>query len=220
MSAVGIFGGTFNPVHIGHLRSCVELRECLGLEQIHLIPSARPPHRQAPEVTAEHRLAMLDLAIGEEPGLIADDRELRREGLSYTVDTLQELRQELGGDTSLSMCIGMDSLVNLASWHRWRDLTDFAHLVVVARPGWQTPDAGPVAEWLRDKLLNDTECLKAEPSGRVLVREMTLLPISSTEVRSDLAAGRSVRYLVPDPVLDYIHQHRLYLSKSFKKANA
>lgn len=213
MNAVGIFGGTFDPVHIGHLRSCVELREYLGLEQIHLLPNARPPHRRAPEVTAEHRLAMLNLAIAEEPGLVADDRELRREGLSYTVDTLRELRQELGSDTSLSLCIGMDSLVNLASWYRWRELTDFAHLVVVARPGWQTPESGPVAEWLSNKLLNDAGYLKAEPSGRVLVREMTLLPISSTQVRSHLAAGRSVRYLVPDPVLDYIHQHHLYLGK-------
>ncbi|MBV1930433.1 MAG: nicotinate-nucleotide adenylyltransferase [Porticoccaceae bacterium] len=213
MNAVGIFGGTFDPVHIGHLRSCVELREYLGLEQVHLLPNARPPHRQAPEVTAEHRLAMLNLAIAEEPGLVADDRELRRDGLSYTLDTLQALRQELGSDTSLSLCIGMDSLVNLASWHRWQELADFAHLVVVARPGWQTPESGPVAEWLSNKLLGDAACLKAEPSGRVLVREMTLLPISSTQVRSDLAAGRSVRYLVPDPVLDYIHQHHLYLGK-------
>ncbi len=210
MNGVGIFGGTFNPVHIGHLRSCIELRETLGLTAIHLIPSARPPHREAPVVSAEHRLTMLHLAIDEEPGLQVDDRELRRDGLSYTIDTLQELRGELGNDTSLSMCIGMDSLVNLASWHRWQSLTDFAHLVVVARPGWQVPDTGPVANWLDDKLVSDVELLTNTPAGQVLVSEMTLLPMSSTGIRKKLAAGQSVRYLVPDAVLDYIEQHRLY----------
>ncbi len=211
MNAVGIFGGTFDPVHIGHLRSCVELREYLGLEQIHLLPNSHPPHRQSPEVGAEHRLIMLNLAITAEPGLVTDDRELRREGLSYSIDTLQLLRQELGYDTSLSLCIGMDSLVNLASWHRWQELTDFAHIVVVARPGWQAPASGPVAEWMSNKQRGDAAYLKSEPSGSVLIREMTLLPISSTQLRSDLAAGRSVRYLIPDTVLDYIDQHRLYL---------
>ena len=210
MNATGIFGGTFNPVHIGHLRTCVELREYLGLQAIHMIPSARPPHREAPDVSACHRLAMLRLAIEGEPGLIADDRELRRESLSYTIDTLQELRSELGDDHSLIMCIGMDSLVNLASWHRWQDLTEFAHLVVVARPGWQIPDNGPVALWLQGKLLSDTDLLNSTPAGSVLIREMTLLPVSSTEVKKDLVAGRSLRYLVPDSVLEYIEQNKLY----------
>ena len=122
LNTVGIFGGTFNPVHIGHLRICVELREYLGLQTMHLIPSARPPHREAPQVSAEHRLAMLRLATQREAGLAVDDRELRRQGLSYTVETLQDLRDELGEDTSLTMCLGMDALVNLASWHRWQDL--------------------------------------------------------------------------------------------------
>ena len=153
---------------------------------------------------------MLQLATDNEPGLLADDRELHREGLSYTIDTLQELRGELGDDHSLIMCIGMDSLVNLAGWHRWQELTEFAHLVVVARPGWQVPESGPVALWLQDKLLSDARLLKSLPAGRVLVREMTLLPVSSTEVRKDLAAGQSVRYLVPDSVLEYIEQNQLY----------
>ena len=210
MNAVGIFGGTFNPVHIGHLRTCVELRDYLGLEEIHMIPSARPPHRDAPQVSGEHRLAMLRLAIAGEPGLQADDQESRRSGLSYSIDTLQALRAELGGDTSLIMCVGMDSLVNLASWHRWRELMDFAHLVVVSRPGWQVPGSGPVADWLVDKLVSDPALLKQAPAGWVLVREMTLLPISSTSVRQQLATGHSARYLVPDAVLEYIDKQQLY----------
>lgn len=210
LNSVGVFGGTFNPVHIGHLRTCVELREYLGFDVIRLIPSARPPHRLAPDVSAEHRLAMLRLAIGNEPGLLADDRELHREGLSYSVDTLQDLRGELGHNTSLSMCIGMDSLVGLASWQHWQSLTDFAHLVVVARPGWHLPDSGPVADWLKSRVIDNAELLATTPAGYVLVKEMTLLPVSSTKVRKDLMAGQSVRYLVPDAVLDYIERHRLY----------
>lgn len=210
MKAVGVFGGTFDPVHIGHLRTCVELRHHLDLVRIHLLPNAVPPHRDAPRVSAEHRLAMLRLAVDGEPGLLADDRELRRTGPSYAIDTLSELRVELGVDTSLVMCIGMDGLVNLASWHRWQELLGLAHIVVVARPGWCLPTTGAVARWLGDKLTNDVAVLGAEPSGKVLIREMTLLPVSSTEIRSALWLGLSARYLLPDAVLDYIFHHQLY----------
>jgi len=210
LNAIGIFGGTFDPIHIGHLRTCVELREYLQLEEMHMIPCARPAHREQPGISAIHRLAMLCRAIEGEPGLRADDRELRRKGLSYTVDTLQELRHEKGDDCPLYLCVGMDSLANLDSWQRWQELTAFAHLVVVARPGWQLPKTGPVANWLEDKLAADMPLLKQTPAGLVLIREMTLLPVSSTKLRQDLTAGHSVRYLVPDAALDYINQHHLY----------
>ena len=210
LKAVGVFGGTFNPVQIGHLRTCVELRQHLGLAYIHLIPNATPPHRQVPGVSAEDRLAMLRLAIDGEPGLLADDRELRRSGPSFAIDTLADLRTELGAGASLMMCIGMDGLVNLADWYRWRELLDFAHIVVAARPGWRQPAEGVVARWLDDKLEHDVAVLKAEPSGKVLIREMTLLPVSSTEIRSVLSSGLSARYLLPDAVLDYIVRHQLY----------
>ncbi len=219
MKAVGIFGGTFDPVHIGHLRTAVELREHLGLDELHLMPSARPPHRERPGVSAEHRLAMLRLAIdGGEPGdggldcdgLLADDRELRREGLSYTVETLAQLRNELGGDVALCLCIGMDSLVNLHTWQRWQELSDYAHIVVAARPGWHLPETGPVAQWLAGRYTDDVQLISHSPSGRVLVEAMTLLPVSATQIRENLATGHSVRYLVPDAVIQYIHQHGLY----------
>ncbi len=218
MKAVGIFGGTFDPVHIGHLRTAVELREHLGLDELHLMPSARPPHREQPGVSAEQRLAMLRLAIGGATpggslnceGLLADDRELRREGLSYTVETLVQLRSELGGDIALCLCIGMDSLVNLHTWQRWQELSDYAHIVVAARPGWHLPEAGPVAQWLVGRYTDDVQLLSHSPSGRVLVETMTLLPVSSTKIRENLAAGHSIRYLVPDTVIQYIHQHGLY----------
>ncbi|MEZ0121747.1 MAG: nicotinate-nucleotide adenylyltransferase [Candidatus Reddybacter sp.] len=218
MKAVGIFGGTFDPVHIGHLRTAVELREHLGLDELHLMPSARPPHREQLGASAEHRLAMLRLAIDGElsgngfvaSGLVADDRELRREGLSYTVETLAQLRVELGSDVTLCLCIGMDSLVNLHTWQRWQELSDYAHIVVAARPGWHLPETGPVTEWLARRCTDDPKLLSKSPSGRVLVEAMTLLPVSATQIREDLAAGSSVRYLVPDAVIQYIHQHGLY----------
>ena len=210
MPALGLFGGTFDPVHIGHLRTALELREALGLEQMRLIPAARPPHRGRPGVAAEHRLAMLAAAIGDEPGLVADDRELRRSGPSYTIDTLAELRAEVGAEVSLCLCLGMDSLVKIASWRRWQEFTDFAHLVVAARPGWRAPTSGAVADWLADRWVRRPEQLRTAAAGRALILSLTLLPVSATRLRGDLAQGRSVRYLVPDAALAYLRSHGLY----------
>jgi nicotinate-nucleotide adenylyltransferase len=210
LDAIGLFGGTFDPVHIGHLRTAVELREALGLGRVLLVPSAQPPHRAPPRASAAQRFAMLAAAIGDEPGLVADDRELRRPGPSYTIDTLAELRAELGAEVALCLCLGMDALAGLASWHRWREFTDLAHLVVVARPGWQAPESGPVAEWLAPRWVEEPAALRATAQGRALIRELTLLPVSSSALREGLAAGRSVRYLVPDPALAYLREHQLY----------
>lgn len=212
LMGIGLFGGTFDPVHIGHLRTAVELRELLGLEAMHMLPCARPAHRGQPVASAEQRLAMLRLGIGGEPGLVADDRELRRSSLSYTIDTLIDVRAQFGAEVPLYLCVGMDSLVYLNTWHRWRELGDFAHLVVVARPGWQFPQHGETARWLAGLGVKDPKSLAQQPCGGVCVEEMTLLPVSSSRVREDLAAGRSLRYLVPDCVIDYIERHVLYRS--------
>ncbi len=210
MKAIGIFGGTFDPVHIGHLRTAVELRQLLNLEVMHLLPCADPPHRDQPMVSAEHRFAMLQRALVAEPGLLADDREMRRGGLTYTVDTLREMRAEYGPDAALCLCLGMDSLVNLHSWHRWCDIVEFAHIVVACRPGWHLPESGPVAGLLADRLVNSADMLHHAPSGHVLVAEMTLLPIAATWIRTQLMNAQSVRYVVPDPVIEYIERHHLY----------
>lgn len=207
---VGIFGGTFDPVHIGHLRTSVELRKILGLSEMRLIPNANPPHRIQPEASAKHRLAMLQLALANEPGLVTDDRELRRQGPSYTLDTLTEIRAEIGTETPLCLCIGMDSLVNLNQWHRWCELTDLAHIVAVARPGWHLPQSGEVLEFIHEHRATSEEQLQAQPAGKVLIREITLLPVSATGIRQALQRGESIRYLVPDKVIDYIRQHQLY----------
>jgi nicotinate-nucleotide adenylyltransferase len=209
-TGIGIFGGTFDPIHIGHLRTSVELRKILGLSEIRLIPNANPPHRVQPEASAKHRLAMLQLALANEPGLVTDDRELRRQGPSYTLDTLTEIRAEIGTETPLSLCIGMDSLINLNQWHHWRELTDLAHIVAVARPGWHLPQSGEVLDFIHRHRATGEEPLQGQPAGKVFIKEITRLPVSATGIRQALQRAESIRYLVPDKVIDYIRQHQLY----------
>ena len=206
---VGVLGGTFNPVHYGHLRSALELVERLQLQQLRLMPCAVPPHREAPACSAQHRAAMVDLAVAGEPRLACDSRELQREGKSYTIDSLIELRDELGADLGLYLVMGCDAVLTIDAWHRWRELLDWAHIVVIARPGWHLPQSGTVARWLASHQLPAAAALE-RPAGGIIVEELRPLAISATEIRDLLAAGRSARYLLPEPVLDYIESHRLY----------
>jgi nicotinate-nucleotide adenylyltransferase len=207
---VGVFGGTFNPVHYGHLRSALELVERLQLEQLRLMPSAQPPHRDAPECSAAHRAAMIELAVKGEPRLACDVRELQRPGKSYTIDSLIELRGELGAGTSLCMVMGCDAVLDIAKWHRWQELLDWAHIVVIARPGWELPLTGEVAQWLKDYRVEDPQSLRQWPAGYIAIEELRPLAISATEIRDILAAGTSARYLLPQSVLDYIQTNKLY----------
>ena len=210
LTPVGVFGGTFNPVHYGHLRSALELTERLGLDHLRLMPCAVPPHREAPSCGAQQRADMVELAVKDEPQLRCDTRELGRVGASYTIDSLQELRAELGAGCSLCMVIGCDALLKLDSWHRWEELLELAHIVVIARPGWHFPEAGVVADWLANHRTQDHGILRTRACGSVLVEELRPLAISSTEIRDLLQSGRSVRYLLPEPVLGYIETRQLY----------
>lgn len=209
-SPVAILGGTFNPIHNGHLRSALELVELLGLERLHLMPCANPPHRDAPACPAERRADMVELAVAGEPRLVCDRRELTRSGPSWTVDSLAGLRAEYGPERSLGLVMGYDALLGLDRWHRWRALLDYAHVIVIGRPGWRLPTAGAVAEWLADHQIMDASALQERPASGVLVLELRPLAISSTEIRALCSRGRSARYLLPEPVLDYIETHRLY----------
>jgi nicotinate-nucleotide adenylyltransferase len=210
LTPVGVFGGTFDPVHYGHLRSALELVERLGLEQLRLMPCAVPPHRENPACSPGHRAAMVELAVAGEPRLACDKRELARAGASYTIDSLIELRAELGAGHSLCLVMGCDAVHFITTWHRWTELLEFAHIVVIARPGWALPGDGVVADWLRQHLLGAAAGLTEQPAGGILVEELRPLAISSTEIRQLLAAGRSPRYLLPQAVLDYIQSHGLY----------
>ena len=210
LAPVGVFGGTFNPVHYGHLRSALELVEHLGLDHLRLMPCAVPPHREAPSCSAKDRAAMVELAVASEPRLRCDTRELDRDGISYTIDSLLELRAELGNAHSLSLVMGCDAVLEITTWHRWEELLDVAHIVVIARPGWHFPDEGVVANWLEAHRAAGKDVLVTAAAGSILVEELRPLAISSTELRQLLAAGQSVRYLLPEPVLGYIQDKQLY----------
>lgn len=207
---VGVLGGTFNPIHYGHLRSALELVECLGLDHLRLMPCAVPAHRAAPNCSARERAAMVELAVASESRLVCDPRELRREGPSYTIDSLEELRREFGSGRSLCLVMGCDALIGIDSWHRWQELLDTAHIVVIARPGWQLPATGVVADWLAQHREQTPQALHSRPSGCVLVKELRPLAISSSEIRHLLESAKSARYLLPESVIDYIEQHALY----------
>ncbi|MFU8837465.1 MAG: nicotinate-nucleotide adenylyltransferase [Thiohalomonadaceae bacterium] len=209
---IGILGGTFDPVHFGHLRPALELLEELNFAQILLIPSQHPPHRPQPEASPAQRLAMLQQAVASEPRLVVDARELERDGPSYTVDTLRSLRTQWP-DTPLCFCLGLDAFLGLPQWYNWRELSSLAHLVVSHRPGWQL-DSETMSEalqhWLTTHRADSTGELHDALAGKIWLQQVSQLAISATGIRQGIAAGHSARYLLPDPVWDYIQQQQLY----------
>lgn len=215
MKPVGVFGGTFDPIHHGHLRTAFELLEGLELEEIRFIPAARPPHRDAPGADAELRLAMVRAATEGQAGFVVDDRELRRAGPSYTVLTLAELRAELGA-RPICLVVGMDAFAGLSSWHRWQELLELAHLVVAHRPGWNPPQSGEVGELLQARRAGRVAELHGSSMGRILVQPVTQLEISSTRLRDIVASGRDPRYLVPEPVRAIISETACYTRQGMR----
>lgn len=208
---IGIFGGTFDPVHNGHLRTALEVSELLALDELRLVPISVPPHRGAPVATAAERLRMLQLAADASPGFVVDDVELQRGGASYTIDTLRTVRAEVGPEVRLCLLVGLDAFAHFDTWKEWQQLVDYAHVVVLQRPGATLELNGVVAQWAASRLRPDPlAVLDAAPSGAVLRLELTQLAISATQIRELLAVGRSPRYLMPDAVLDFIRENRIY----------
>ena len=212
-SLLGILGGTFNPIHYAHLRLAEELADALSLQSVRVIPASIPPHREAPRVGATHRLAMVELACAGNERLMVDDRECRRSGPSYTVDTLLELRSELGAQQPLCVLMGVDAFAALTTWSRWERLLDLAHIAIARRPGFAL-EAGalppPLARELETRHTEVLSQLHMRPAGLLAVCTITALDISGTGIRASIAQGGSPRYLLPDSVLDYIRQHQLY----------
>ncbi|MGM0593300.1 MAG: nicotinate-nucleotide adenylyltransferase [Pseudomonadota bacterium] len=209
---VGVFGGTFDPIHFGHLRPALELKQQLGMARMLLIPSSVPPHRPQPQASSEQRLAMLQRAVESEPALEIDQRELRRSGPSYMVDTLASLRDELG-DTPLCLCLGVDAFLDLPGWHRWEALFELAHIVVAHRPGWTLDEgeaAPPLRAQLAERLSERAEVISASSAGAILSWPVTPLAIAATAIREQVRRGQSARYLLPERVWDYILQQKLY----------
>lgn len=209
MHPIGIFGGTFDPIHYGHLRTAFELLHALRLSEVRFMPAGDPPHRDLTIASPEQRLQMVRAAIGQQQGFNVDDREMRRTGPSYTVDTLQELRNEMP-DRSICLIVGMDAFLGLPKWHRWQDILSLAHLVVAHRPGWRAPTMGPLGEMLVDGGTGRVDDLHEAKAGRIFIHAVTQLEISSTEVRNLIASGRDPRYLMPDSVRDLIMQSNCY----------
>ncbi len=206
---IGLLGGTFDPVHYGHLRGALEVRDSLQLDELRLIPSARPPHRDQPGATAAQRLDMVRLAIGEHSGFLVDDCELRRDRPSYTVETLESLRDELGNTVTLFLILGWDAFCGLPGWHRWDELLELASLVVLQRPEQNQDLPEVLKDLLAARSISDPRQADAR-HGQILCLSQTPLAISATHIRSLVAAGQSPRFLLPDAVLDYIETNGLY----------
>ncbi|MGZ8237273.1 MAG: nicotinate-nucleotide adenylyltransferase [Methylobacter sp.] len=207
---IGIFGGTFDPIHYGHLRSALEVKDIFGLNEVRLIPCASPPHREQPAVTAEMRLQMLTLAIKNQPGLKIDTRELDRHKASdqtpsYMVDTLKSLRQEFSTEPLL-LFIGTDAFKHLTSWHQWQQLFDYAHIVVMTRPGFETQELN---DFFKARLAEAKELAQAS-AGKLCFQQVTQLDISATAIRAMIADKQNPGFLLPDAVIEYIKQHKLY----------
>lgn len=214
-SALGILGGTFDPIHCGHLELARELFAALPLSAVRLVPAGDPPHRTVPVASANHRLAMVELAVAGNPGLEFDAREIRRQGPSYTVATLEELRAEEPA-RPLALIVGADAFLGLPAWHRWRELFDLAHLVVVARPGVEldlVQAPALLAQW-EGRRADDACALVAAPAGAIVTQPVTAHDISATAIRAELARGPvgfdAVRNLLPPAVLAYIERNHLY----------
>jgi nicotinate-nucleotide adenylyltransferase len=206
---IGIFGGTFDPVHIGHLRSALEVAEFMALDELRLVPSARPPHREAPQVSAQDRLAMVELAVAGLPPLRVDDRELKRDKPSYSIDTLESLRSELAADDQLFLLIGWDAFCGLPTWHRWSELLEHCHILVLQRPDADSEAPETLRNLLAARSISDPLAMEG-PAGQISFIWQTPLAVSATQIRTLLASGKSVRFLLPDAVLTYIHAHGLY----------
>ncbi len=215
---VGIFGGTFNPVHFGHLRIALEILERTGLREVRFVPSARPPHRSAPRTSAELRAAMLDAAVADERRFVVDRRELDRAGPSYTVETLESVTAELP-EAALCLLLGMDAFIGLPSWHRWNDVLELAHVVVAHRPGATSPVDGELGRLVRARRTATAADLTTSRAGRIHIETVTQLDISSSGLRAAIRAGRDPRYLIPDAVRRIILETECYAEREAEDAD-
>jgi nicotinate-nucleotide adenylyltransferase len=207
--AIGILGGTFDPIHLGHLRMAIELYQALDLARVHITPTFKPMYRKQPVATPEQRLAMVQCAVKGEPALFADDREIRREGPTYSIDTLREMRAEMP-DTPLCLLVGIDAFLGFASWHQWKGILDLAHIIVAHRPHYHLPPDGMIADLIHTRQQKEISFIHENMAGGILLRPITALEISATDIRKQIAMGRNPRYLLPDSVYDYIQQNGIY----------
>ena len=210
---LGLFGGTFDPIHHGHLRLAETAREALTLDRVRIIPARPPPLRAAPRAALPLRQPMPGLATADNPAFEVDPAEVEALQASFTIVTLERLRAELGPARPLVLLLGVDAFLGLPTWRRWAELFDFAHIAVANRPGYSL-DTAPMPPALARPCATrqaPAHLLHGAPAGSLVQFDMTPLAISATDIRTRRAAGLSLRYLLPAPVIDYISTHRLYL---------
>jgi nicotinate-nucleotide adenylyltransferase len=206
---IGILGGTFDPVHHGHLRIALDALEAIGLSQVRLVPLAQAVHRDQPAASPQQRLTMLQQALNGHPALLADAREIERGGPSYMIDTLQSLHDEFP-DRRLCLLVGTDAFNGFAEWHRPERILQLAHLVVLQRPGYRPPQTPALARLTANRSAEAPRQLADSPAGLILFHTVTQLDIASSDIRQRIAGGRDPSFLLPQPVLDYIRAEGLY----------
>ena len=209
MKPIGVFGGTFDPIHYGHLRTAFELLQTLNFEEIRFMPCGKPPHRDQAYANAEFRFQMVAAAIEGQHGFVIDDRELSRKGPSYSVDSLNTLRTDFPL-RSIALIIGMDAFIDLPKWHQWQEILQLSHIVVAHRPGWRLPDMGPLGELLTTRGTHKVDDLHEAKSGHIYIHDVTQLEISSSEIRELISLDRIPRFLMPDSVCEIIKKTRCY----------
>ncbi|MEQ4925154.1 nicotinate-nucleotide adenylyltransferase [Proteus hauseri] len=209
--AIALYGGTFDPIHYGHLRPVEALSGLIGLKEVIWLPNNIPPHRPQPEASSQQRLEMVRLALHPFSSFKVDTRELEKPTPSYTIETLRDFRQEIGAKQPLAFIIGQDSLLSINTWHQWENLLDVCHLLVCARPGYQTHFETPQMQtWLEQHQTFQQEDIHCLPAGKILLADTPLYNISATDIRARHKAGVDCRDLLPDAVENYIHQQGLY----------
>lgn len=213
---IGIIGGTFDPIHFGHLRPALEIAEQFQLNEVRFIPSGTPPHRWKPMVNAENRLNMVQLAIQDIPNFVVDNREYLRQGSSYTVDTLQsivdeQMQAERKPKEPLLMMLGLDAFQSFTTWHQWQSILELTHIVVSTRPGYQHQKT---QKWMQGRVVDSPLAMKQQQAGCIYFSEVTQLDISASQIREQLLKGKSSKFLMPEKVIEYIHDNKLYVTKN------
>ena len=213
---VGIFGGTFDPIHYGHLRIAEEIVETVGLQKMYFVPAGMPRLRHSPVASSQHRVEIVRLAIQKNPDFVLDEREIYRDGVSYSIDTVREFKQEFGEEVRLCFILGADAFIKLPEWNNWKELFNLCHFIVSTRPGYSlTLIKELLSKELREECsqrwVSNTESLRKDTSGLIFIASTTMLDISATSIRAHIAAGRSVRHLVPSVTVNYISENKLYL---------
>lgn len=210
-ATVAIMGGTFDPIHNGHLRTAVEILDRHDFSELRLIPCFQPVHKSQPSITTEDRLAMINLACQSDTRLLVDDREIVRQQPSYTIDTLHDLRAEFGKLTPLVMVLGMDSFLSLPAWKDWKNILNYAHILVVSRPNWEPDFVRELADFYEINRAEQAGELKFSPAGKIYLEALTPLSISSSMIRTLRRQKSSIAYLLPENVQRFIENNKLYI---------